>query len=83
MYLNGISTGIDLSIAGILASAELIVSVIIGWTLLGENFSIVKAIGVLFMVVSAIISIKKPNNKFEEDNDNISSGNKIKLHTAN
>lgn len=82
-YLNGISTGIDLSIAGILASAELIVSVIIGWTLLGENFSIVKAIGVLFMVVSAIISIKKPNNKFEEDNDNISSGNKIKLHTAN
>ncbi|MEN2256794.1 DMT family transporter [Paraclostridium benzoelyticum] len=82
-YLNGISTGIDLSIAGILASAELIVSVIIGWTLLGENFSIVKAIGVLFMVVSAIISIKKPNNKFEEDNDNINSGNKIKLHTAN
>lgn len=82
-YLNGISTGIDLSIAGILASAELIVSVIIGWTLLGENFSIVKAIGVLFMVVSAIISIKKPNNKFEEENDNISSGNKIKLHTAN
>ncbi|MGL5651431.1 MAG: DMT family transporter [Paraclostridium sp.] len=83
-YLNGISTGIDLSIAGILASAELIVSVIIGWTLLGENFSIVKAIGVLFMVISAIISIKKPNNKFEEeDNDNLNSGNKIKLHTAN
>ncbi|CEJ73309.1 DMT family transporter [Paraclostridium sordellii] len=59
-YLNGISTGIDLSIAGILASTELIVSVIIGWTLLGEDFSIVKSIGVLFMIISAFIAIKKP-----------------------
>ncbi|WP_373601336.1 DMT family transporter [Paraclostridium bifermentans] len=62
-YLNGISTGIDLSIAGILASTELIVSVIIGWTLLGEDFSIVKSIGVVFMIVSAFIAIKKPKEK--------------------
>ncbi|MGL5756861.1 MAG: DMT family transporter [Paraclostridium sp.] len=67
-YLNGISTGIDLSVAGILASTELIVSVIIGWTLLGEDFSIGKSIGVIFMVVSALIAIKKPKrNKTSYD----------------
>lgn len=67
-YLNGISTGIDLSVAGILASTELIVSVIIGWTLLGEDFSIGKSIGVIFMVVSALIAIKKPKtNKSSYD----------------
>ena len=62
-YLNGISTGIDLSIAGILASTELIVSVIIGWTILGESFSVGKLIGVIFMVLSALIAIKKPKSK--------------------
>ncbi|WP_250675225.1 DMT family transporter [Paraclostridium ghonii] len=83
-YLNGISTGIDLSIAGILASAELIVSVIIGWTLLGENFSTGKAIGVLFMIVSAIISTKKTDNKVNQNTDgNLNSGNEIKLNPAN
>lgn len=69
-YLNGISTGIDLSIAGILASTELIVSVIIGWTLLGEDFSIVKSIGVIFMIVSAFIAIKKPKEKSNSYNVN-------------
>lgn len=84
LYLNGITTGIDLSIAGILASSELVVSVIIGWTLLGENFSIGKAIGVLFMIVSAVISIKKPNGiENEKVNENINTGNEVKLNTAN
>lgn len=69
-YLNGISTGIDLSVAGILASTELIVSVIIGWTLLGEDFSIEKSIGVIFMIVSALIAIKKP--KTDKSSYNIS-----------
>jgi drug/metabolite transporter (DMT)-like permease len=61
-YLNGISTGIDLSVAGILASTELIVSVLIGWTILGEDFSIGKSIGVIFMIASALIAIKNPKS---------------------
>lgn len=60
-YIEGISKGIDLSIAGILASGELVGSVIIGWTLLGETFSIVKLLGVALMVLSAIIAVKKVN----------------------
>ncbi|MGL5749464.1 MAG: DMT family transporter, partial [Paraclostridium sp.] len=43
-YIEGISKGIELSIAGILASGELVGSAIIGWTLLGEEFSTVKLI---------------------------------------
>lgn len=60
-YIEGLSKGIDLSIAGILASGELVGSVIIGWTLLGEAFSIVKLLGVALMVLSAIIAVRKVN----------------------
>lgn len=58
-YMEGISKGIDLSIAGILASGELIGSVIIGWILLGEYFSLIKLLGIILMALSAIISISK------------------------
>ena len=58
VYSNGILKGVELSIAGVIASIELVLSVIIGWTLLGEDFSIVKLFGVLFMVASTFIAVK-------------------------
>jgi len=74
-YMEGISKGIDLSIAGILASGELIGSVIIGWILLGEYFSLVKLLGIILMVLSAIISISKfkdyEKNKSRREFENI------------
>lgn len=57
-YVEGVAKGVELSIAGVIASVELISSVLIGWTVLGENFSIVKLIGLGFMVVSALIAVK-------------------------
>ncbi|MBU5334863.1 DMT family transporter [Intestinibacter bartlettii] len=58
VYSKGILKGVELSIAGVVASIELVLSVIIGWTLLGEDFSFVKMFGVLFMVVSTFIAVK-------------------------
>lgn len=71
-YIEGISKGIELSIACILASGELVGSAIIGWTLLGEEFSTVKLIGVVLMILSAMIAVRKVNeNKTELNNENI------------
>ncbi len=65
-YIKGISKGIDLSIAGILATGELIGSVIIGWVLLGESFSLINSLGIVLMIISGVISvIKIGNNKLE------------------
>ena len=58
VYSKGILKGVELSIAGVVASIELVLSVIIGWTLLGEDFSVVKIFGVLFMVASTFIAVK-------------------------
>ncbi|MDO5009587.1 MAG: DMT family transporter [Intestinibacter bartlettii] len=58
VYSKGILKGVELSIAGVVASIELVLSVIIGWTLLGEDFSFVKMCGVLFMVLSTFIAVK-------------------------
>lgn len=56
-YIEGISRGIDLSIAGILASGELIVSVILGWVVLNEQFTFAKLLGIVLMIISVIFSI--------------------------
>ena len=62
VYSKGILKGVELSIAGVVASIELVLSVIIGWTLLGEDFSVVKIFGVLFMVASTFIAVRKIKN---------------------
>lgn len=69
LYSKGISKGVELSIAGVIASVELVFSVIIGWTILGDDFSIVKLIGVLFMIASTFIAVKAIDK--EDDTDNI------------
>lgn len=66
VYSKGILKGVELSIAGVVASIELVLLVIIGWTLLGEDFSVVKLFGVLFMVVSTFIAVKAIEDVKEE-----------------
>lgn len=65
-YVEGIGKNIDLSIAGILASGELIGSVIIGWIILGEEFSLIKLLGLTLMIVAALIAIRKQTDTEKE-----------------
>ncbi|MEW8955402.1 DMT family transporter [Clostridium sp.] len=69
-YLSGIATGMDLSKVGIISSVELVISAILGWTIAGENFSIIKFLGVCFMIISAIM-VKSTEE--EELNSDITS----------
>ncbi|MEG0855901.1 MAG: DMT family transporter [Terrisporobacter sp.] len=57
-YTSGVKSGIELSIAGVIASIELVFAQIIGWTIMGEPFNFVKVIGVMLMMVSAVVAIK-------------------------
>lgn len=63
LYSQGILKKVELSIAGVIASVELVFSAIIGWALLGDDFSIVKLIGVLFMILSTLVAVKSIDNK--------------------
>lgn len=69
-YTTGVKSGIELSVAGVIASIELVFAQIIGWTIMGESFNGVKVIGVCLMMVSAIVALKSvtkiPN--VEEEN---------------
>ncbi|WP_107572168.1 DMT family transporter [Clostridioides difficile] len=56
-YATGISKGVELSVAGIVASVELVGSVIIGCTILGESFSLGKLFGVMLMLISAVVAL--------------------------
>ncbi|HBG8570590.1 TPA: DMT family transporter [Clostridioides difficile] len=56
-YAAGISKGVELSVAGVVASVELVGSVIIGCTILGESFSLGKLFGVMLMLISAIVAL--------------------------
>ena len=66
-YLKGIDTGIDLSLVGVLASVELVISSILGWTILSEDFSFIKLFGVCLMMLSAYIATKSSNDKSVQD----------------
>ncbi|HBG0290945.1 DMT family transporter [Clostridioides difficile] len=56
-YATGISKGVELSVAGVVASVELVGSVIIGCTILGESFSLGKLFGVMLMLISAVVAL--------------------------
>ncbi|HID1128505.1 TPA: DMT family transporter [Clostridioides difficile] len=56
-YVAGISKGVELSVAGVVASVELVGSVIIGCTILGESFSLGKLFGVMLMLISAVVAL--------------------------
>ncbi|HEM7407865.1 DMT family transporter [Clostridioides difficile] len=56
-YAVGISKGVELSVAGVVASVELVGSVIIGCTILGESFSLGKLFGVMLMLISAVVAL--------------------------
>lgn len=74
VYSMGIAKNVELSVAGVVASVELVFSVIIGWTLLGEDFSIVKLVGLLFMIASTFIvlmSIEPVKNQTEYNTEDL------------
>ncbi|HHY0137666.1 TPA: DMT family transporter [Clostridioides difficile] len=56
-YAAGISKSVELSVAGVVASVELVGSVIIGCTILGESFSLGKLFGVMLMLISAVVAL--------------------------
>ncbi len=56
-YATGISKGVELSVAGVVASVELVGSVIIGCTIIGESFSLGKLFGVMLMLISAVVAL--------------------------
>ncbi|HFL2406882.1 TPA: DMT family transporter [Clostridioides difficile] len=56
-YAAAISKGVELSVAGVVASVELVGSVIIGCTILGESFSLGKLFGVMLMLISAVVAL--------------------------
>lgn len=56
-YAAGISKGVELSVAGVVASVELVGSVIIGCTILGGSFSLGKLFGVMLMLISAVVAL--------------------------
>ena len=56
-YAEGIARGCELSIVGVVASVELIAASIIGWTVVGEVFTVGKAIGVAIMFISAFTAV--------------------------
>lgn len=72
-YVTGIEKGVELSRAGVICSSELIISAIIGWTMLGEKFSIIKVLGLCIMMISTIIATKSQDSKV-----NIEEANAIK-----
>lgn len=55
-YMSGIVMGVELSIAGVISSVELVVAVAIAWLIMGESFSLVKFLGILLMLVSVAIA---------------------------
>ena len=70
-YTSGVKSGIELSVAGVIASIELVFAQIIGWTIMGELFNIVKIIGVCLMMVSAIVALKSVTKIPVADEENL------------
>lgn len=68
-YMIGISKGVELSVAGVIASVELIFAQLIGWFILKEAFSIIKLLGLLFMIASALVAIKGSDST-DTENEN-------------
>lgn len=67
----GVKSGIELSVAGVIASIELVFAQMIGWIIMGESCNIIKIIGVCLMVISALIAFKSSseNTKTTEIDD--------------
>lgn len=55
LYFYGISKKIELSKVGVLSSIELVVAVILGWSVLGETFSFIKLLGIGLMIASVFV----------------------------
>lgn len=67
-YTTGVKNGVELSIAGVIASIELVFTQIIGWTIMGESFNYIKIIGITLMMVSALVALKSAESSTNEEN---------------
>ena len=67
-YTTGVKNGVELSIAGVIASIELVFAQIIGWTIMGESFNYIKIIGIILMMVSALVALKSAESSTNEEN---------------
>ena len=67
-YTTGVKNGVELSIAGVIASIELVFAQIIGWTIMGESFNYIKIIGITLMMVSALVALKSAESSTNEEN---------------
>lgn len=70
-YFKGISEGVELSVAGVIASTELVFAQLIGWIILGEDFSIIKLLGLIIMLMSAFVAMKSKNEDIIADDVSI------------
>lgn len=70
-YAAGISKGVELSVAGVVASVELVGSVIIGCTILGESFSLGKLFGVMLMLISAVVALNLSYDEIRIDRKSV------------
>lgn len=68
-YISGIATGIELSKVGIISSIELVVSVLIGWIIFKESFSLLKFLGLFLMISSIIITSQDPTSTEKNQED--------------
>lgn len=66
-YFKGISEGVELSVAGIISSSELIFAQFIGWILLGEDFAIMKLLGLVLMLMSALVVMRSKKEEIISD----------------
>lgn len=55
LYFKGIESGINLSNAGIISTVELIISIMFAYFLFGENFNLIKVLGIIFIIISIIL----------------------------
>ena len=70
-YTSGVKSGIELSVAGVIASIELVFAQIIGWTIMGESFNIIKIIGVCLMMISVIVALKSVTKMQDISEENL------------
>lgn len=67
-YTTGVKRGVELSIAGVIASIELVFAQIIGWTVMNEEYNYIKIIGIILMIISSIIAFKSADKSSSDKN---------------
>ena len=67
LFKRNRTTGIDLSLVGVLASVELVISSVLGWTILFRRFFFLLSYLEYVMMVSAYIATKSSSDESVQD----------------